>query len=361
MKTKTFFLVVGLLAILANHAIAQRRGPTQMSAEHWARGIQHPEARIRAESFNQLQRLVNQGESIKGAVPVLKQCMARQIMFPTMEEVTRWQKRSMELLAVAEPDHVARPLAQMLATMNVPHESYNAFYTVEILEKINKISVDIDATLVLALGRVQAMNRQEQLRMKRYEGKVLNVLARLGKDRDKVAKVVLSRMRWPLALDSSNASCYTKDHFRAVRLCAKHCSQLLPALKAADKMNQQRDDALVMIGALAVYNDDAWNYMIEKMQDPFTTKYQWLMLTAYADSWLLASEETQKATMHRIKELNEKIPEWGRVRTHSTSRVPRLMAAEDGTVDHETDVMRLFRERVGYTPPSNLGRPKRGR
>ncbi len=314
----------------------------QASAPNWAEALQHPELNVRHQAMQELQVKAYKGEPLTDAIDVLRKYASLQLQFGSRDETLMMQQRAFEILGVVDQDFAASRMARYLASnlhvgQYAPREQNIAM---GVLEKINHVSVNLDDDLLRALERARAGDRRQQVNNKGPEGILLYVTAKLAQDKKRAGQAVLDAMRWPLADDG----CYERYHFLAVRFAAEHCGSLLPRLIQAYRTNN-RPEYLHMIAALAVHHDDAWTFFENYVQDRFVDQYnKRSMATAFADSWLLASKETQRANAEKAKQLNTKAPGWLEWRSTDTQRLLYYSKKK-------ADVMEMFREAIDYRSP----------
>lgn len=337
--------VGGEAAVKRFRAELAAKEANELKAADWGEALQHPEEKVRMQAMRELVGLARNGEDIVAAMPTLKEVAFRKRRFPTQKETDDHSKKAVEILAIVDPDVVAGPLAEVVGALLPRNHNGASHFALDTLMKINPITVDVDAPLLKALDGVLFRTEKEQSNGKYLEGRLLYVLAKLGTDRDKVGKAVLARMRWPLA--TARVGYYTDDHFRAVRLCAEQCGPMFPGLKQGYLTDElQRQDALKLIPALAVYHDDAWEFFSQAMQDRFAShSRREQMLTTFADTWLHASEPVQQASLERMSALAPKISDWRFLNT--TSLVSRLGTSFLNVDKGERDVVGRFRKESG--------------
>ena len=291
------------------------------------------------------------GESINEAIPALRQCATAVFPFPTADEREHRRKRAFEALRYVDSDFVAEHLAKYLGDhARADFNDVDYAFAQQTLSKLDAIFVNIDDDLIRALAPTSHSSIRQQPSRKNLEGQLLYVLAKLGTDRERVGKLVLSRLRWPLG-----TTYYTDDHYRSVRLCAEQCGSLFPSLQQAYLADIDRTQAQTMIAALAVYHDDAWAFFDDYLQDRFVSDYSKRgMATAFADTWLRTSKTTQQETSARILASAAGITPW--LHGRSASQISRLNYNEGS----KQDVLKGMREGLGgEIPMPKAERPTR--
>lgn len=288
----------------------------RLTEAEWTRALTHVESNIRERAMYTLAGKAKPKKyqkdtekdlkEIEEAIPLLLKCVNRQFPFPTMEEVDSYQLMAMTALAQAKPDLVVEGFAKYLAA-NVRklydyQQSKMVWHVIHCLDQVKETSVNIDEPLMAALSNFASMNADQQKTLAAGEGYLLIILARLAKDREKAAKIVLSRMRWAIGKDL-----YSPNHFTAVQLCAEHADRLITPLIQSyrDNENKDRMEALGIVAALAVYHKDARAFITSFLQDRFISSYQkknrvWRY---FVEIWLLSPETTQDATREEVKKL----------------------------------------------------------
>src|SRR5690606_9991499 len=208
---------------------------------------------VRSRAMQTLKNQAYRGENIDAAIPVLKKCISREIPFSGADEMDRWQNMAIDILAFAAPDAIAEDLAKFLAE-NVNNGQVGHWW--DDLASMNDLTVDIDEHLLNAVRQLsRAADIRQQVNLKYHEGRVLYCVAKHARNREQAGKIVLTSMRWPLG-----RSCYEDNHYRAVRLCAEQCGSLFPQLRQAYLNEVEPYVVVTLMGALAVYHEDAWGF-----------------------------------------------------------------------------------------------------
>lgn len=350
-RTIHISLILFTISMLHTTAMAQRRTRTPVvssqesfTPEELVRAFSHPEAQARNKARAELKQLVRDEVDITDAIPELRKIAFGTLQISDRLEAYNMRSDALGMLVVVDRDATATELAKRLAELGPFHDPLS----LRMLAGIDEISVDIDKYLFPMFAQTKASGSRQQRGQAYVEGQVAWAVSKLAVDRETAGKFIVERMRWPM-----DQGYYAPEHFKAVRRCASHCGPLVPSLKQAmsSQSNPIRSNAMIMISALAVYHEDAWEVFSSYVQDRFgDTNSKQRMATSYAHTWVLASEEDQAATLPRLNELNEAVPDWQSWRTSGKSLVSPLHS-DYLKLRTGKDVKEELRELSGYTPP----------